>query len=253
VPCISDWCAEYDYHPPVDPLGARRSGRRARGRRGRYRRLKERVSASPPRTRAPLRRRPREGADSRVEPDSSVTVVACNSRWRQSGATRTSTGAPERGVRDGDLHRAEDERRECAYQRRNRALLEVGEGEEIDPACVDALPCGRSRSSSLMKVSMPQSVWSITIQCEIAGERKASSVTTPPALRITARVAFLEPNELRRVEPGVHAHDDEPPRGWHRQLALIEARDVLTDGVRPHPARRSGRLLGPFQGLLLDG
>ncbi len=39
---------------------------------------------------------------------------------------------------------------------------------------------------------MPQSVWAITTasrvpssQCEITSERKASSVTSPPALRIT--------------------------------------------------------------------
>ena len=81
---------------------------------------------------------------------------------------------------------------------------------------------------------MPQSVWWMRMIssvpsrfCEIASERISSSVTTPPALRITWASPSLEAERAGRVEAGVHAGDDgDLLGGRERQVALVEARDV---------------------------
>ena len=88
-------------------------------------------------------------------------------------------------------------------------------------------------TSSSVNVTMPQSVWWMRMisrvpsrRWEIASERIASSVTTPPALRMTWASPSLQAKNAVDVEAGVHAGEDRdrrpgawagrPCRSWRR-------------------------------------
>ena len=65
-------------------------------------------------------------------------------------------------------------------------------------------------------------------RCEIASERIASSVTTPPALRITCASPSLKSQRPVHVEAGVHArHDRRFGSRRQREVALVERGHVV--------------------------
>jgi hypothetical protein len=79
-------------------------------------------------------------------------------------------------------------------------LVEVGEGLGGPPGLIPVSSWIERLNSSSVKVSMPQSVWWIRIISRvpssrwlIASERISSSVTTPPALRITCASPSCRP------------------------------------------------------------
>jgi len=86
---------------------------------------------------------------------------------------------------------------------------------------------------------MPQSVWWITAYSlvpsrwlEMISERRASSDARLPALRMTWASPTSGPQELLRVQPGVHAgHDGQVAGGRHGQVALVEALGVGLVGL----------------------
>ena len=92
-----------------------------------------------------------------------------------------------------------------AADRAAHVVVEVGEGlrrpRRLDPG---VLLSRSPRKPSSVKVSIPQSVWWMrtissvpSSRCEIASERISSSVTTPPALRITCASPMLEAEDAR--------------------------------------------------------
>ena len=89
--------------------------------------------------------------------------------------------------------------------------------------------------------SVPSSRW------EIASERISSSVTTPPALRITWASPSCRPSAPEDVEPGVHAGDDSDLlAGGSGRSALVEGCGVGGEqGVGPTsvPRDRVGAML----------
>ena len=103
-----------------------------------------------------------------------------------------------------------------------------------------------------MKVSIPQSVWWIRMislvpnrRWLIASERISSSVTTPPALRMTWASPSFEAEDPVDVEPGVHAREDGDLLGRRQRQRTAELRRRVSQRPRARTKARAASATSP--------